>query len=207
MKTTEIRAADLSDKAVKAKTGKTLAQWYAYLEFRGGIDKGRREHVTHLYSEANLDEWWSVTVVVEYEKHKHQVEKDGMPKGYSICSTKTVAAPVAKVFESFGNPKSLDAWLGPKSKATFKDGGSFENGAGDKGTFERIRPNKDIRLIWNNEKLAPGTKVEVLFADKGKGKTGITLNHTRIASRHDADQLRAGWSAAFDKLKEFLENG
>jgi hypothetical protein len=46
----------------------------------------------------------------------------------------------------------------------------------------------------------------VLFADKGKGKTGITLNHTRIQARRDADELRAGWSAALEQLKRHLES-
>lgn len=53
--------------------------------------------------------------------------------------------------------------------------------------------------------LAPGSGLEILFADKGKGKTGITLNHTRIQERRAADRLRAGWSACFDALKALLE--
>ena len=37
--------------------------------------------------------------------------------------------------------------------------------------------------------------------DKGKGKTGVTLNHARIQSRRDADELRSGWATALDALK------
>ena len=47
--------------------------------------------------------------------------------------------------------------------------------------------------------------VDVTFQDKGKGKTGLMLNHHRIQNRPEADGLRAAWSAAFDRLKAMLE--
>lgn len=33
----------------------------------------------------------------------------------------------------------------------------------------------------------------------------VTLNHTRIQDRKEADMLRDGWGACFDKLKVLLE--
>ena len=48
---------------------------------------------------------------------------------------------------------------------------------------------------------------EAVQAETGKGKTGITLTQERIPARGEADGLRAGWSAAFDRLKAVLEGG
>ena len=45
------------------------------------------------------------------------------------------------------------------------------------------------------------------LADKGKGRTGITLTHNRIQTRAEADGLRAAWGTAFDRLKSVLEGG
>jgi hypothetical protein len=45
----------------------------------------------------------------------------------------------------------------------------------------------------------------VHFADKGKGRTGITLNHTRLQPRREADLVREGWSTAYNALKGLLE--
>jgi uncharacterized protein YndB with AHSA1/START domain len=205
MKTPATDTPDVTDASAREKTGKTLEQWFAHLDELGGIAKGRRELVNQLDSGAKLDEWWATTLVVEYERAKGAVEKDGKPKGYSICSTKTVAAPLERVFAAFGDAKDLDRWLGGKTKIEFKDGGSLQNGDGDRATFQRIRASKDLRLAWEHEKRAKGSQVEVLFADKGKGKTGVTLNHTRIQERRHADELRAGWSAALDQLKQLLE--
>ena len=204
MKDVRVDTPEPTDAAASEATGKTLKKWFAELDALGGIEKGRRDLTSHLLA-AKLDEWWAVTVAVEYEKARGQAEKDGLPKGYSICSTKTIAAPLPDVFAAFGDARTLDRWLGAKTKVSFEDGGKLENADGDAMAFTRIRPNKDLRMTWKRPGLAAGSAVEVLFADKGKGKTGITLNHTRIQSRADADKLRAGWGSAFDSLKSLLE--
>jgi uncharacterized protein YndB with AHSA1/START domain len=195
----------IDEPSCKQATGKTLDQWYAELDARGGVAAGRRELVNHVYAATAKDEWWSTTIVVEYEKARGEKEKDGLPKGYAICSTKTITAPLARVFAAFGDAADLDVWLGPETVVAFRDGGELANGDGNRASFTRIRAEKDLRLDWSSPGLAPGTKVEVLFADKGKGKTGITLNHTRIQERRDADQLRAAWARALDALKGHLE--
>lgn len=205
MKSTTPDTPEFTDANAREKTGKTSKQWFALLDDFGGIDKGRRELVNHMYSTHKLDEWWATTLVVEYERAKGALEKDGKPRGYSICSTKTVAASLERVFAAFGDAKDLDRWLGARTRVEFQDGGTLQNGDGDRATFQRIRPNKDLRLVWEHPQRASGSQVEVLFADKGADKTGITLNHTRIQSRRHADELRAGWGAAFEQLKQHLE--
>jgi uncharacterized protein YndB with AHSA1/START domain len=197
---------DVNDATAREKTGQTLQQWFALLDGLGGPAAGRRDLVNHLLKERELDEWWATTLVVEYERARGQHEKDGAPKGYSICSTKTVAAPLERVFRAFGAPADLDAWLGGGTTVDLRDGGKLQNADGERVTFQRVRANKDLRMLWEHATRANGSQVEVLFADKGKGKTGITLNHTRIQARRDADELRAGWSAALEQLKRHLES-
>lgn len=205
MKIENVDTPEINDASAKEKTGKTLAQWFTVLDAAGGLAKGRRDSSNLLLEQVGKDAWWATTIVVEYERAKGQKEKDGKPTGYSICSTKTVDAALEQVYAAFGDAKLLDRWLGAKTKVQFAEGGTLENGDGDKATFGRLRPNKDLRMSWNG-KLAAGSAVEVMFADKGKGKTGITLNHTRIQSRREADQLRSGWAAALDALKRHLES-
>lgn len=207
MKTPSLDTPDLTDSVAKERSGKTLKQWFTMLDAFGGIEKGRREMINHLYSEEKVDEWWATTIVVEYERARGVLEKDEQPKGYSICVTKTIAAPLDTVFAAWGDNRILDRWLGPKTRVAFQEKGKLENTDGDRLTFQRIRSNKDIRFSWEHATRAPASQVEVLFADKGSGKTGITLNHTRIQSRRDADELRAGWGGAFDSLKSLLEKG
>jgi uncharacterized protein YndB with AHSA1/START domain len=203
---------DVTDASAREKTGKTLQQWFTHLDELGGVAKGRRELVNQLSGakldarlDAKLHEWWATTIVVEYERARGALEKDKLPKGYSISSTKTIAAPLERVFQAFGSAADLDRWLGPGTQVAFQDGGALTNADGDRATFTRLRPDKDLRLSWGHPARAPGSQVEVLFADKGQGRTGLTLNHTRIQSRRAADELRAGWSEAFERLKKHLE--
>ncbi len=188
------------------RTGKTLKQWFEHLDSQGGLERGRRELVNGLYEALGKDEWWATSIAVEYEKARGQKEKDGLPKGYSICVTKAVAAPLARVYGAWADAKALDAWLGPRTVLDLTAGGRLENADGDRATFQRVRANKDLRFTWDHARRAPGSQVEVAFADKGQGKVGITLNHTRIQDRRHADELRAGWGAAFEALKSRLES-
>jgi uncharacterized protein YndB with AHSA1/START domain len=201
----DVETPRLTDGVAKEKTGKTLKEWFAALDAQGGLDAGRRALVDWAYAETGKDEWWATTLVVEYEKARGQEEKDGAPRGYSICATKTIAAPLSSVFAAFGDARALSAWLGPKAKVALEEGGALETADGDRATFGRVRADKDLRMTWEREDLAPGTAVEVVFADKGKGKTGITLNHTRIRERADADRVRAAWREAFERLQALLE--
>ncbi len=153
----------------------------------------------------NKDAWWSTTVWVEYERAKGIVnKKDGRIEGYNICVTKTVAASVANVYSAFTMSAQLSKWFGAGVTAQAKVGGQFQDKDGNSGEFLRVRPNKELRFTWTGGN-ADTTQVDVAFADKGKGKTGITLTHNRIQTRAEADGLRAAWGLAFDRLKSQLE--
>jgi uncharacterized protein YndB with AHSA1/START domain len=206
MKLSIVDSPEITDASSKKATGKTLKQWFSLLDDAAATGKKRRDLTTLVYEQTDKDAWWSTTLVVEHEKARGQKEKDGRPTGYGICVTKTVAGSVGEVYRAFSDPSALSAWLGPNTKADVVDGGQFQNKDGDQGTFKRVRPDKDLRFTWDRKDVAEGSLVDVAFADKGKGKTGITLNHTRIISRADADRLRAGWGEAFDRLKELLES-
>lgn len=196
---------EVTNEAAKTATGKTLDQWFKELDKVDGLKLGRREINNRLY-EQKLDPWWCATIAVEYEKHHDVRKKDGLYEGYFVCSTKTVAAPPADVFKAWVNGAELSKWFGSGSKADVKDGGTFENKDGDKGTFLRVRQNKDLRMTFENPELSAPTQVDVQFQDKGKGKTGLLVNHTRIQTRAEADGLRAAWAQALDRLKAICEN-
>ena len=195
----------VTNEAAKAATGKTLDQWFAELNKADGLKLGRREINNRLYAQ-KIDPWWCATIAVEYEKHHNVRKKDGLFEGYFVCSTKTIAASPADVFKAWSTSAELSKWFGSGTKADVKEGGSFQNKDGDKGTFLRVRQSKDIRMSFENAGLSGPTQVDVQFQDKGKGKTGLLVNHTRIQSRADADGLRAAWAQALEQLKATCES-
>lgn len=197
----------MSDASIKSATGKSWKEWFAVLDSRGGTAQGRRAINDFLYGECKLDPWWCSTINVEYESARGALEKDGRPKGYTICATKTIAAPVDKTFAVWSTDDGLNQWFSKKNKAEVVDRGRYSSADGDAGVFKRVRKNKDLRFTWENPAHTAGTIVDVVFQDKGKGKTGVMVTHDRIQKREEADGLREGWGQALDRLKSLLEGG
>ena len=194
----------VTNEAAKSATGKTLDQRFVELDKQDGLRQGRRANNNYLAAQ-KVDFWWCTTIAVEYERHHDLRRKDGLFEGYFVCSTKTIGAPPAEVFKAWANAGELSKWFGAGTKAEAKDGGSYENKDGDQGKFLRVRSNKDIRMTWENAAFSSPTQVDVQFQDKGKGKTGLLVNHTRIQTRAEADGLRAAWATALDQLKVLCE--
>jgi uncharacterized protein YndB with AHSA1/START domain len=197
----------MTDESIKAATGRNWEEWFAYLDAWDAKGKGRRETGVHLYYDLKLGDWWSPTIGVEYEAARGMREKDGKLRGYMICSTKTINAQMPEIYAAWSSPEQLDRWFGEGNKATFEDGGTFENADGNRGEFKRVRKDKDIRLVWKDPRCGEGTPVDVTFTAKGDKKCLMMLSHDRIQTRAEADGLRNAWGAAFDRLKSTLESG
>lgn len=195
----------ITDESCKAATGKTIQEWYAEIDAKGLEAKGRRETTQYLVNDYKMDLWWATTLSVGFEEHKGKKEKDGRLKGYFICSTKTIAAPVEAVYKAWVDPSLLSQWIGTSASVNAVDGGELSDGDGNKGVFKRVRENKDLRLAWftagGEESL-----VDVVISDKGGGKTGLLVNHDRIQTRAEADGVREAWAGAINKMKTLLES-
>ena len=189
---------------VRSSTGRDLTEWFDLLDASGGPGPGRRALTDRLISGHGLSPWGAQTIVVESEGARAPREKDGRPKGYAICVTKTLAAPAERVFEAFGDSAALGQWFGDGAKAAFKEGGELTDAHGCRCTYVKLAPPKTLRLAWVDADPALASQVEVKLAPKGD-KTGLVLNHERIQSRELADGLRAAWGAAIERLKTHLE--
>jgi uncharacterized protein YndB with AHSA1/START domain len=123
-----------------------------------------------------------------------------------ICVTKTITAPADKAYAAWATSEGLNQWFSTENQAEVADGGRYSNANGDTGVFKRVRKNKDLRFTWENPVHTSPTLVDVVFQDKGKGKTGVMITHDRIQKREEADGLREGWAQALDRLKAVLES-
>lgn len=195
---------EMSAAAVRKATGKSWDEWFTLLDKFGGPAKGRREMNVFLYDKHKVDAWWTATIVVEYERARKVVEKDGSPKGYNICVTKAIKAKPQQLFDAFTKPAELAKWFGAGTKVDLREGGSFSNPDGNRGQFKKINPGKTLRFTWEGERHAPVELVEVKLQPSG-AKCSLLLTHDRIQNREVADGMRAAWGAAFETLKAQLE--
>lgn len=191
----------LTNDSCLAATGKTLDDWIAYLESKPDLAAKRRDAIHDLYDQTNRgpDVWWPTTIFVEYERKHGKTKKDGLLEGYTICSTKTIAAPVEAIYAAWKDPGTVKEWYGE-----FKSDGTDESG--NQADLVRDRENKDLRYTWQTAGVPHQTQADVTFQDKGKGKTLVTITHAKIQTREEADGLRNAWGHALDKLKSILES-
>jgi len=198
VKRPSISERDSSEKACKAETGKSRAEWFAACEKSGATG---RAAIGKFFQAAKVEPWWLTVLTVEYEAAKGAVEKDGRPKGYSICSTKSVDASAADTFKAFTVSSELAKWFGAGATIDAKEGGTLKDGDGVRARLTKVRPGKTLAFVWETPGFAEGSAVEILIQPKG-AKTGLVVNHTRIATRRDADGVRGAWEQALNRLKE-----
>lgn len=191
----------ITEEACKEATGRTISEWIEAVNAKGAELKGRREAISWMY-DANdkKDVWWPTTIWVEKERREGTVKKDGLAEGFNICSTKMVAAPVSKVYAAFATPGPA-AWFDGVIEADH----NLRSNQGHTGRATRVRQDKDLRYVWQTKGVENATELDVMFADKN-GKTGITLSHSRIQTRDEADGVRSAWGDALNKLKAELES-
>jgi uncharacterized protein YndB with AHSA1/START domain len=194
----------VTDEACKDATGKTISEWFAVIDGLGGKSIGRKGVIDQLYGNLKIDMWWITTINYLYEADRGIVEKDGRGKGFNICVTKTIAAPISSVYAAWVDSIQLSKWFGDDTVADVADGGRYTNKDGDTGVFKRVRVDKDLRFTWENPAHQPSV-VDVVFSDKGKGKTDLLVNLDRVQGREEADGLRKAWGEALDRLKAHVE--
>ena len=184
MRVTSKAAPQISSEAVKAKTGKTWAQWFALLDKARAQAMSHKDIVAVLSKKHDIGPWWRQMVAVSYEQAKGLRAKHEKPDGFEITRSKTIKAAVDDVYEAWGNTRRRAQWL-----------------PGAKLTIRKATENKILRVTWGD-----GSNLEVSLHAKGATKTQIVVQHGKLASARAAAKQKAFWGEAFDRLAQLLES-
>ena len=175
--------AGMSDAAVRAKTGKTWAQWVKTLDAIDAHTLPHRDIAAHLRFTHGLTAWWSQTVTVGYERIRGLRDKGQRRDGaYEVNRTRTLAASPEALHRAFADARMRRKWLDDVSP--------------------RVRtstPPKSVRLAWPD-----GTDVDVVVVDKG-AKAQVSVQHRKLQTKAQAEQLRAWWGERLDALATMLK--
>lgn len=173
----------VSDEAVKAKTGKTWAQWFEALDAAGAEKLTHQEIVTLVRKEPKASSWWQQMVTVGYEQARGLRVVHEKADGFEIGVSKTFNIPVGMAFLLFQDPVMRKRWL----KET-----SF--------SVRKATENKSIRIDWDGGK----TLVVVAFYPKSANKTQIAVQHSKLPSANAAKKQKLYWAEQLDKLQQVL---
>ena len=174
----------MSDEAVKAKTGKTWKEWFAILDKAGAKKMSHQEIVKFLNSKHHVGPWWQQMVTVTYEQQSGLRALHQKPEGYQISVSRTVGAPLAKLYKTFESEKARAQWL--------KEDGLV---------VRKATVNKSMRVTWKDGK----TSLEIAFLAKGDDKSQIVIQHSKLPNAKAADKMKTYWSKALDRLRASLE--
>lgn len=173
---------NMSDAAVKAKTGKDWAGWFGSLDKAGAAKLKHPQIAQLLHEKHGVPGWWSQMVTIEYELARGLRVRHQTATGFSVSASKTIATTVSALYTATSNATKRKQWF-------------------PKGEFQLSSQTKDkyVRGSWNRGRL------EIGFYAKDRGKAQIAIQVNKLAKRADVDRERAAWRAALAKLEKLLE--
>jgi hypothetical protein len=174
------RQGTMTDEAIKAKTGKGWAQWFAALD-KAGAAKCKHKAIAALLEEKmGVGPWYAQMVAVSYERSRGIRAMNQKCDGeFSVSVTKVMPVPLSRLF----------------AVATAKQADWFPRGA-----FTESSRTKDKywRGKWKTGRLAMG------FIAKEAGKAQIAIDSGQLPGPEAVEKERAAWKKAVEKLSGLL---
>ncbi|HKB00568.1 MAG TPA: hypothetical protein VKD90_00045 [Gemmataceae bacterium] len=174
----------ISSDAVRGKTGKGWAEWFAVLD-KAGAAKWPHKEIASFLHEQKCGGWWSQMVAVGYEQARGVRVKHQTADGFTAGASKTVAAPVATLFRAWADAKRRAQWLPDAASVTVRS----------------ATQNKSLRLVWTDG----SSVIAVQFYPNRAGKSKVTIERRRLKSEKEVGQVKAYWAAALEKMRSVLE--
>lgn len=176
------RLAGMSNAAVKAKTGCAWDRWVFALDRYGAADMSHREIAELVHEKYKIPDWWAQTVTVGYERIRGLraigQRRDG---SYEASKSKTVAAPVRRLYRAFRDARLRQRWLDVPV------------------TIRTASPDKAVRFGWGD-----GSVVQAYFTPKGAGKTAVAIQHMRLKDKATAERFRGFWAERLGAVAELV---
>ena len=176
------KLAGMSDEKVKAATGCNWERWTWALDQVDAFKWPHQEIARYVHEKYKVPSWWTQTVTVGYERIRGLREIGQRRSGHwGASKSKTIAAAAGTVFKSFKQPALRRAWLP------------------NKVAVRTSVPNKSLRMTWED-----GTSVEVYVVPKGRSKSQLVIEHTKLSSRAESDRMKAFWGEHLEALAQRL---
>ncbi len=175
--------AGIADASIKAKTGCTWDRWVFALDHYGADRMSHRDIVLLVTSKYKVDGWWAQAVTVGYERIKGLRARGQRHDGtYEVGKSRTYHVPLTTLFRAWADARVRTRWL---------DGGV--------GKVRTVTPKKSMRLDGEDRSI-----VVVGFTAKGREKSVVAVQHTRLRDRETANRLKQYWSERLDTLGHVL---
>ncbi len=171
--------AGMSDEKIAAKTGRTWPEWVRVLDAEQAATMPHRDVAALVHEKYHVGDWWSQMVTVGYERLKGLRDRGQRLDGdYEAGKSRTFNVPVKALFEAWADAATRRRWLD-----------------GIDPVVRTATSPKSIRLRWPD-----GTIVVAGFLAKGRAKSTVAVQHTKLSDRHALDRAKRYWTDRLDAL-------
>ena len=175
-----------SDATIRERTGRGWEEWFDTLDAMG-----RRRPVPPrdrpLGRASSLEihplAWNAQAITMSYERARGGRQVGQREDGFTVTASKTVAAPVERLYDAFADPAARAGWL--------PDAPLVERTA--------TRP-KRARYDWGED----GARVHATFAPRDDGRSTISVEHARLRDAEQAAELKAFWRERLVALAAYV---
>ena len=189
---------DVSDDAVRRRTGRGWDEWFALLDAWGAAERTHTEIAAWVNETHGVEGWWAQNVTVGYERARGRRALGQLVDGFSASASKTIAVPVERLYQAVADPKLRARWL-----------------PGAPLAVTSASPTKAVHWRWEDDAVAApsarGTqrtsRVDVGFTAKGDSKSQVALQHSRLRDADAAAQMKTYWRDRLTALQQLLEGG
>ncbi len=101
----------VSNDAIKAKTGKTWEEWFSLMYNAGCADLDYKGFVAILHNKFQVEDWWQQMITVTYEQARGKRLLHQRPDGYQISKSRTIDAKGEDVFNAWADLAKREKWL------------------------------------------------------------------------------------------------
>ncbi|TVR76473.1 MAG: hypothetical protein EA415_01085 [Sphaerobacteraceae bacterium] len=174
----------ISDEALARRTDRAWDEWFELLDEWGAKERTHAEIARWLSNEHEVDGWWAQSITVGYEQARGMRKPGQTADGkFSASASKTVNVAAETAFDAFADDAKRGEWLPDVSINP-----------------TTVNSPKSYRAEWHD-----GTRIAVWLTPKGEDKTGISLQHEKIADADRAAELKGYWKERLNQLKKVLE--
>lgn len=176
----------ITDKLVMAKTGKTMEDWFLFLDKKGAVEMSHKDIFDLVSKTKGLDplgQWNHNLLTTSYEWSRGIKERGQKEGSFEINVSKTNNFPLAVLYKSLIDDNLRNKWL--KEKITIR----------------KATENKSARITRSDDK----TSLSIDFYKKTEDKAQIVVQHQKIPDSKMANKMKEFWGERLEQLKALLE--
>jgi hypothetical protein len=172
----------MSEESIQKATGKTWDEWFVLLDAWDAASKDHTEVARYVADELGVRDWWAQMLTVGYERARGLRKVHETKQGFVGNASKTVPAPIERLYAAFADEAIRDRWLEPGYL-----------------TLRTAQENRSARFD-----VATGGILELWFTDKGPSKSSVALGQSKLAEADEVAAWKAFWKERFGRLAEEL---